>query len=315
MDYSLFHENQYQIFPNISDVNFFTRNQIDENTINFFKNTNFKKTNKNDILYKCEFCEKTYWSKTAMRNHMFNKHNSLLASKNIIKHKAGRPRQHENDDNTYYNYMRNKYSKFWAVLKRKKDINTIINMENILNTVFKDLYGKYSNLLDNGENLKSWKEHPWLKLLINTKNNDINNNLNIIVNNNKNNLSCDSVLTMYVDYIKEKTNTNYLIFIIKFLVLFRDCFNNSKNIKFSNSENNNIERSTVISAEKIPEIANEFFTDYLPSKNFFENSLDLNSLNEMTELVQHLCHFLRLKNFSSLRLVLINKNADFNTKK
>ena len=305
MDKSPIHESLFPKIPN-SNGNYIISTQINKNSANFLKNNNINNTNHHDILYKCDFCEKTYWSKTALRNHMFNKHNNMLASKNIIKQKAGRPRLNGNDDNSCYNYMRNKYAKFWAILRRKKDYNVNINMENVINIVFNDLYKKYGYLLNNGENIKSWKEHPWLKLL-NISNNNYINNFNIIVNNNKN-ISCDYVFKMYVDFVKEKTNAKYLVFILKFLVLFRECFNNSKNIRNTIIIKNNIERSTIISSEQIPEIANEFFTDYLPSKNFFENSLDLKSLNEMTDLVQHLCYFLHLKNFTSLRLVLINKN-------
>ena len=321
MDNPSSNENQSPEIPFNPSRNFYIPTQIEDNndnTINFNENNSINNSNNNDTLFKCEYCEKTYLSTTALRNHMFNKHNNILASKNIIKQKAGRPRLVADDDNSCYNYMRNKYAKFWAVLKRKKDSNAIINIDGVLNNVFNELYNKYGYLLKNGKNIKSWKEHPWLKLLINSNNCDINN-LNIIVNdnnNNKNNFTCDSVLKNYVDYVKEKTNENYLVFIIKFLVLFRECFNNSNNLRITIPLSNNIERSTVISAEQIPEIANEFFTDYLPSKKFFENSLDLNALNEMTELVQHLCYFLHLKNYSTLRLVLISKdNTDIDSKK
>ena len=72
----------------------------------------------------------------------------------------------------------------------------------------------------------------------------------------------------------------------------------------------NIERSTIISSEQIPELANEFFTDYLKSKNFFENSLGIDDLIEMAEIIQNLCYFLQVKNLTSLRLILINKQME-----
>ena len=254
----------------------------------------------NNNNFKCKFCSKTYLSNTALRNHMFNKHTSILDSKNIKRKKAGRPREIKTD-NIYsdYNYMRNKYAKFWDMKKRKKNsFSENINMENVLNNVFNNLYNNYSNLLNNGEKFKSWKDHPWLKLLI-TSNID-----------NKNNITCDSALKLYVYSIKQKTNENYLIFVIKFLVLFRECFNFSNNLIINVPLTKNIERSTIISSEQIPELANEFFTDYLKSKNFFENSLGIDDLIEMAEIIQNLCYFLQVKNLTSLRLILINKQME-----
>ena len=255
--------------------------------------SNFITNNSNNNLFKCKFCTKTYLSNTALRNHMFNKH-----TLNIKKLKAGRPRQNveDNYDIINYNYMRNKYAKFWFILKRKFSGN--INMENVLKTVFENLYIKYGYLLHNGNKIKTYHEHPWLKLLILKNENNNNNNCKI---------TCDIALKNYVFQVKEKTNENYLIFIVKFLVLLRECFNFSKNLIIKTPISSNVERSTIISAEQIPEISNEFFTDFLTKKNFFENSINLNELTEMAELVQHLCYFLHLKDYTSLRLVLINK--------
>ena len=279
----------------------FTVTQIPENS-----NT----INDNTEKFNCKFCSKIYLSNTALRNHMFNKHSSILDSKTIKRKKAGRPREnkmeHFNLDN---NYMRNKYAKFWEMKKRKKNLYSVpINMENILNIVFSNLYINYWSLLNNGNKLNSWKEHPFLKLLINPSNNKNNDN------NNKN-ITCDIALKLYIDSIKDKTNENYLIFIIKFLVLYRECFNFSKNLVINVPLEKNIERSTVISSDQLPKIANEFFTDYLKSKNFFEYSIDLDALIEMSEIVQNLCYFLQVKNLTSLRLILINKQLEKNNDK
>lgn len=259
----------------------------------------------NNEKFKCKYCPKVYLSNTALRNHMFNKHSSILDSDNIKRKKAGRPRENKIDYiYSDYNYMRNKYAKFWDMKKRKKKVDCkIINMENVLNKVFNDLYVNYWKLLNNGNKLKSWKEHPWLKLLILPSNNNINN------------ITCDSALKLYVDSIIDKANENYLIFIIKFLVLYRECFNFSKNVRITVPLDKNSERSTVVSPEQIPRLANEFFTDYLKSKNFFENSLDVNALSEMVEVVQNLCYFLQVKNLTSFRLILINKQVEKNNEK
>ena len=281
--------NQFQ--PLYTSQNYPIQTNLNVN-VNFINNDN----NNTNNLFKCEFCTKSYLSNTALRNHMFNKH-----TPNIKKLKAGRPRQNVDEDNydiINYNYMRNKYAKFWFVQKRK--FSGIINMEKVLNTVFENLYIKYGHLLYNGTKIKNWREHPWLKLLITS------NDINI----DKYKISCDFALKDYVNQVKEKTNENYLIFIIKFLVLLRECFNFSKSLLIKKPIVNNVERSTIISADQIPEISNEFFTDFLTKKNFFENSIDLNELTEMTELIQHLCYFLHLKDYTSLKLVLIDKEIE-----
>ena len=282
--------NQFQ--PSYSFQNIPAQTNINVNIVN--NNTN--NTNNNNNLFKCKYCTKTYLSNTALRNHMFHKHKP-----NIKKMKAGRPRLYVDDnyDIVNYNYARNKYAKFWYMLKRK--FSGTINMEKVLKAVFDDLYVKYGNLLHNGNKIKTWREHPWLKILI--SNDDINNN-------DSYKISCDTALKNYVYSVKEKTNENYFTFIIKFLVLFRECFNSSKNLIIKTPIANNVERSTIISADQMPEISNEFFTDYLTKKNFFDYSITLNDLTEMTELIQHLCYFLHLKDYTSLRLVLINKDNE-----
>ncbi len=283
-----------------------SNNEKNSQTNNIFNINKIKNTN--EPIFKCEFCTKTYLSKAALRNHMFIKHSDLVASKNIKKLKAGRPRQKSDDA---YSYMVNKYAKFWGIQKRKKDNNnSLINIEKIIKLVYDDLFIKYKLLLNFNDNIKTYKDHPLFKLFI--------NNMNININNNVNNsyISYDLALKSYIDDIKEKTNEIYFIFIIKFLVLFRDCFNSSKNIRTIPNIKNGIERSTILSAEQVPELANEFFTDYLAKKNFFEYSLNLNDLTEMTELMQHLCYFLYIKNFTSLRLIFLNKNPkNFNAEK
>jgi hypothetical protein len=112
-----------------------------------------------------------------------------------------------------------------------------------------------------------------------------------------------------------KTNKNYFIFSLSIILLLRECINKYKNIELVDKleiigEQNNIKLpnfTEVSEGEQIPEICNEFLTEFLPSYKYF--GLDfLNNFSEVKNLVQHFCFWLYENNFTSSKLIVNNKN-------
>lgn len=129
--------------------------------------------------------------------------------------------------------------------------------------------------------------------------------------------SVDDAYIDYIVFVKDKTNSAYLTFVLKFITLFRECFNLAKrnknekkdeqssliyNIKSSenndekdSNSNNNIEESLVEYSitEKptdLPEFCNDFYSEFLESRSFF-GFTDKEKI-ELIEIIQHFCLWL-----------------------
>ena len=73
---------------------------------------------------------------------------------------------------------------------------------------------------------------------------------------------------LFFNYLKEfskKTNEDYLWFMTKFIVLFRECINIKRKdlIKPENKINNRELYTQIYNAETVPEICNYFFLEFL----------------------------------------------------
>ena len=114
--------------------------------------------------------------------------------------------------------------------------------------------------------------------------------------------TCDETFAYYLYDVCPKVNSEYFHFIIKFIILFRECINNyrSKNSEQSN-EGGSKEFTTYGNSETVPDLCNEFITDFMEINDYF--GLDT---NELIEIIQHLCYWLYMKSFTASRLTLLN---------
>ena len=116
------------------------------------------------------------------------------------------------------------------------------------------------------------------------------------------NCKCDEVFAEYILKIAKYVNKDYLIRIIKFVVLFRECLNTiykpkNKAEKGQFSENYN--------AEDAPDISNEFVTDFLETDvQLFDFLKD-----ESIDLTQNFCQWLYDNNYTCSKLSLISPNS------
>ena len=92
------------------------------------------------------------------------------------------------------------------------------------------------------------------------------------------------------------TNENYFIFILKFILLFRE----SINLKMIKEKKYSIKEYTSSESPKlIPDFCNNFFSNYLVENYFGFND---NDIEEFINLVQHFCRWLLKKNYTTLNL-------------
>ena len=108
----------------------------------------------------------------------------------------------------------------------------------------------------------------------------------------------DDLFFLYLKEASKKANKDYFWFINKFIVLFREYINISKNEDENNKESK--EYSQLYGAEGIAEICNDFFLDFMEPKEFF----GLNN-NELIQLTQHFCFWLYSNKYSHSYVTLI----------
>ena len=212
--------------------------------------------------YKCENCKKSYLSQPALLNHMFNKHPEIIKENNIIKRKRGRQKKFE-------------------IIKNEFISKNYDNAVSIVFEIYKDCSPKKFFRF-----LKEPKQNPILRNLL------YKHDLFFPI--------CDDIFTEYLMYIHSLTNESYFIFVLKFIILFREYIN----LKMRN-ENKYFEKeyTSIENANFIPDFCNDFFSIYL-SENYF--GYNNNDIEELIELIQHFCRWLLVKNYSSIKLDLVS---------
>lgn len=152
-------------------------------------------------------------------------------------------------------------------------------------------------------------------------NNDINININSTDNNfntqenptQKDNQdhqhlhrqnNCDTAFLGYVKEFYTQTNYDYFHFLLKFVVMFRQCINKLKRANNGEALDNSLDPKNYFTqlnnAEGVPDMCNDFVTEFMEPKDYF--GMDT---MELIEIIQHFCHWLFLKNYTTSRLTLV----------
>jgi hypothetical protein len=126
------------------------------------------------------------------------------------------------------------------------------------------------------------------------------------------NKSCDTIFIDYLEYLSHNCNKDYFSFAFKFIVLFRECINKYKNVELVNRRiilNEDIpeeitEFTQHFNADQVPDLCNEFITDFMENTNFFGLSSE-EDRSEFVEIIQHFCFWLFKKSFTSSKLTLL----------
>jgi hypothetical protein len=280
----------------------------------------------NDRKYHCPDCEKCYLSGPALTTHRKTKHGYGVEGVNTKK--RGRPKkegQTEGGQNT-----QNKYNNFFNADHRKKINQEILdekkeneegkNEEKAveLNKI-KDILIKIFNQTKEQifQNIENIDKYTFYNLIVENWEKDESNlfppeerfcySIPVRKDETPTKLNSYNLDQLFFNYLKEfskKVNDDYLWFMFKFIVLFRECINlkNKEQIRPENKSDKRQLFTQIYNAETVPEACNYFFLDFLmPYDNFGLNK------DELIELVQHFCYWLYINQYTQSHLTLLEE--------
>lgn len=238
----------------------------------------------------CE-CGKSYLSQPALNNHKKSKHPESYQA--LEKRGRGRPRKYV--PNPPGDFEATKYEPFFNDPNRAKPENSEpINLKKAAEDAFKQIYmGEHKTGLIN--QASELKDVYLLNLLYEGKVSDV-----IGSKEDKKSFSCDRVFYQYLWEVKEKTNERYFTLLLKFIILFRECFNKVKQEGAKDSKENF--DSAHLTPESLPEMCNDFYTDFMDKNDFF-GIIDQDR-QEIIELIQHFCIWLYKNDYTKSKLSL-----------
>ena len=231
-------------------------------------------------------CGKSFLSQAALNSHIRNKHpESLLGQE---RRGRGRPRKYPKDENFFETA---KYESFFLLPKRMGGNGAEINIKKVVENVFQFIYkGKYKDKLFSKP--EKYEDNFILNNLVK------NAQLPLKLKNEK---CCDEVFYEYLYTFKDKTNEKYFTLLLEFILLFRECYDVSKNKTIK--EENKRQVTNISSPEELPDLCNEFYGEFLDENNFFgiDNQDDI---NEIVDIIQHFCLWLFKNNYTKSKLAL-----------
>ena len=232
-------------------------------------------------------CGKSFLSQPALNNHKKTKHPELLEGQ--AKRGRGRPRKYPLK--SACDFESTKYDTFFNVEMRKSHLNDPpINMANMAENVFKLIYkGPYCEKLFSIP--ETYEDVSVLDNLV--KNNPISSKP-------KNERTCDDVFYEYLSSYKDKTNEKYFSLLIKFVILFKECYDSSKAKDSKEEKKESV--TGKIAPEGLPDLCNEFYGEFLEPNNFF--GIEEENRNEIIEIIQHFCIWLFKNEYTKSKLSL-----------
>ena len=235
--------------------------------------------------FQCD-CGKSFLSQAALNSHVRTKHPEALAGQE--RRGRGRPRKYPKDENFFET---TKFESFFHLPKRMGKNDENININNIVENVFNFIYkGKYREKLFSRP--EKWEDNFILDNLVK------NEKLPLKAKNEKN---CDEVFYEYLSTFKNKTNEKYFTLLLKFILLFRECFDVNKNQNIN--EEIKQQFSNKLTPEQLPDLCNDFYGDFLDSNDFMGID-DQDDRNEIIEIIQHFCMWLYKNDYTKSKLTL-----------
>jgi hypothetical protein len=154
---------------------------------------------------------------------------------------------------------------------------------------------------------ESYANHPFFLILqeipIKAVENNQDGTINPSITKPSQEISSDQVFASYLKDVSTKTNKDYFNFIFKFVLLFRECINFVRKVpnQLDSNDVNIVKEFTQINnAENVPDTCNEFISEFMEPHDYF--GLDT---GELIEIIQHLCFWLYVHNFTTSRLTLL----------
>ena len=205
--------------------------------------------------------------------------------------KRGRGRPRKYPPKTAGDFETTKYDSFFTLNKRGPEEGETLDITSIVKEVFDFLYkGPHAAKLFSHP--QTYEENPILNNLVAESN---------LPSKQKSEKTCDEVFYEYLYTFKGKTNKKFLSLLIKFVLLFRECYDISKT-KDSKDEVKKAVTDT-ISPEGLPDLCNEFYGEFMEPNNFFGIE-EQDEKNEIIEIIQHFCIWLFKNEYTKSKLSL-----------
>ena len=112
--------------------------------------------------------------------------------------------------------------------------------------------------------------------------------------------TCDDAFSEYLISFMNKTNRKYFSLMVKLILLFRECYDISKNKDKNEEEKHAVTNS--LSPQELPELCNEFFA-FLEDNGFF-GIIGIGEGNEIVEIILHFCTWLFKNKYTLSKLSL-----------
>ena len=258
-----------------------------------------KRRTKNDNIgrtFICKSCGKSYLSYPALYTHCKQKHNTC----NTSGRGRGRPKK-ENGESFAERLKYNPLDASYFLKDNRRGTTNFEDFEKSIVDAFHILYSRNNfdrNLNKDMKNYNKIQEHPFLGKFLLDK-----HDVNIKIDDEKE--ISDKVFMDYLNKMSLHVNPNYFTTLIIFVTLFREFVNitelKKKNIK-ENNFNNDVEYTSVNSAEDVPDLSNEFINEFLETdKKLFDFNKE-----DSIDLTQNFCHWMYENNFTSSKLTLIS---------
>ena len=201
----------------------------------------------------------------------------------------GRPRKYPPKSNN--DFETTKYDTFFNVNNRGPEEGKDIDINSVVEEVFKFIYqAPTSDKLFSKP--KKAEDNPILNNLL--TNGEISTKP-------KNEKCCDDVFFEYLQIFRNQTNQKYFTLLLKFILLFRECYDVSKNKNITSENRKPVTDS--LTPEGLPDLCNEFYGEFLEPNNFF-GICGTNEENEIIEIIQHFCIWLFKNEYTKSKLSL-----------
>ena len=257
--------------------------------------------------FKCPECFRTYLSSSALKNHRRMKHNFGIENE---KKGRGRPKK-EFLEEEYMNQTRKDYNNFLEEKKKKKEEN--VDLSDIKG-VFNDMFIRYRNdLFEEVENIEKNTFYNLFKENWEKDNKTISNNLekesySSMLNcspaiNIVNKPPIDCIFFQYIKYISNIIEKDYVVFIIKFIIIFRQYLNKEKQ-GLINSEHINEKKkeyTQIYDASVITDFLNDFLMDFMENRNYFNLDKD-----ELVKIIEYFCFWLFSEGYTDSHIAKVD---------
>jgi hypothetical protein len=186
--------------------------------------------------------------------------------------------------------------------RRKAESDPEYKMTDFVETLFTDIFVNFREKCYT-QTFQKFTDHPLLQIILDPS--KIKHYENNEGDTGIKKGTCDEIMYEYLKECSVKANKEYFRFTHKFILLFRECINKFKQDE-AKTENGLLMTFTETNpAEQAPDLCNEFITEFMENADFFGLNLDRERL-ELIEVIQHFCHWLFDKNYTTSRLTLLS---------